>query len=60
MAALHSYADIIFYRRGFFFVLLFSSPILSGCRLDVYHTSTRDVALAQIWNAGLNVLHAAR
>jgi len=23
------------------FFLLFSSPILSGCRLDVYHTSTR-------------------
>jgi len=25
--------------------LLFSSPILSGRRLDVYHTSTHDVAL---------------
>jgi len=33
--------------------LLFSLPILSCCRLDVYHTSTHDVALVQIWNAGL-------
>jgi len=28
--------------------LLFSSPNLSGCRLDVYHTSTHDVALVRI------------
>jgi len=27
---------------------LFSSPNLSGRRLDVYHTSTHDVALVQI------------
>jgi len=31
----------------------FSSPILSGRRLDVYHTSTHGVALVRIWNAGL-------
>jgi len=31
----------------------FSSPILSGRRLDVYHTSTRDVALVRIKNACL-------
>jgi len=30
-----------------------SSPILSGRRLDVYHTSTHDVALVQTYNAGL-------
>jgi len=30
------------------FFLLFPSPILSGRRLDVYHTSTHDVALARI------------
>jgi len=30
---------------SFFF---FSSPILSGCRLDVYHTSTHDVVLVRI------------
>jgi len=36
---------VIFCRCGFFFLsssfFLFSSPILSGCTLDVYHTSTR-------------------
>ena len=32
---------------------LFSSPLLSGWRLDVYHTSTHDVALARIQKAGL-------
>jgi len=31
----------------------FSSPNLSGQRLDVYHTSTHGVALVQIQNAGL-------
>jgi len=32
---------------------LFSSPNLSRCRLDVYHTSTHGVALVQIYDAGL-------
>jgi len=32
---------------------LVSSPNLSGHTLDVYHTSTHAVALAQIKNAGL-------
>jgi len=41
-------ADIIFYHCGFFFFVSFSSPISSSCRLDVYHTSTHDVALEQI------------
>ena len=36
-----------------FFLLSFSSPNLSGRRLDVYHTSTHDVALVRIFNAGL-------
>jgi len=40
-------ADIILCSCGFFF-LLFSSPILSGRRLDVYHTFTDDVALVRI------------
>jgi len=35
------------------FNLLFSSPILSCRRLDVYHTSTHGVALVQIQDAGL-------
>ena len=30
------------------FLSFFSSPILSGRRLDVYHTSIHDVALVQI------------
>jgi len=38
--------DIIFCSCGFY--LLFSSPILSSRRLDVYHTSTHDVDLVQI------------
>ena len=43
---------IIFLPCGFFF-LLFSSPNLSGRRLDVYHTSTHGVALVRIQNAGV-------
>ena len=34
-------------------LFFFSSPNLGGRRLDVYHTSTRDVALVPIWNACL-------
>jgi len=37
---------IIFLSGGFFF--LFSSPNLSRCTLDVYHTSTHGVALVRI------------
>ena len=36
-----------------FFYLFYSSPNLSGRRLDVYHTSTHGVALVRIYNAGL-------
>ena len=34
-------------------IYLFSSPNLSGRRLDVYHTSTHGVALVRIYNACL-------
>jgi len=40
-------ADIIFLSCGFF-LLFYSSPNLSGRRLDVYHTSTHGVALVRI------------
>jgi len=56
MAALRSrcghYIFVLFllYSSSFF---LFSSPNLSGRRLDVYHTSTHDVVLVRIYNAGL-------
>ena len=35
------------------FYFFFSSPNLSGRRLDVYHTLTHGVALVRILNAGL-------
>jgi len=49
---------IIFSCCGFYLLLsiffyLFSSPNLSGRRLDVYHTLTHGVALVRIYNAGL-------
>jgi len=47
------YADIPVYRCGFYILFFSSSPILSGRRLDVYHTSTHDVGLVRIQNAGL-------
>jgi len=39
--------------RSIFYLLFFSSPNLSGRRLNVYHTSTHGVALVRIENAGL-------
>jgi len=39
------YIFALWFLSSFF---LFSSPNLSGRRLDVYHTSTHDVALVQI------------
>ena len=49
MAALHSrcghYTFVLWFLLSFF---LFSSPNLSGRRVDVYHTSTHGVALVQI------------
>jgi len=48
---------IIFLPCGFYlsssFFFYFSSPNLSGRRLDVYHTSTQGVALVRISNACL-------
>jgi len=41
--------DVYLLSSSFFF----SSPNLSGRRLDVYHTSTHGVALVRIWNARL-------
>ena len=60
MVALCNRAD--HYIFILFLLSFFSSPNLSGRRLDVYHTSTHGVALVRIKNAGLkiNVLHAAR
>jgi len=51
MVALWYRADHYILACGFFFfylLLLFSSPNLSRCRLDVYHTSTHGVALVRI------------
>jgi len=57
MAALRStcghYIFILWFILLSFFLLLFSSPNLSGRRVDVYHTSTHGVALVRILNAGL-------
>ena len=43
---------IIFLPCGYFFLPFFSSPNLSGRRLDVCHTSTHGVALVRISDAG--------
>ena len=44
--------DIIFLPCGFFlsifYLFFYSSPNLSGCTLDIYHTSTHGVALVRI------------
>ena len=56
MAAHSNGQTIIFCSFGFYFlsfVFLFSSPNLSGRRLDVYHTSTHGVALVRAQNACL-------
>jgi len=46
-------ADIVFLPCGFFYLLSFSSPNLSGRRVDVYHNSTHGVAFVRIYDAGL-------
>ena len=55
MAAHSNGQAIIFYPCGFYLssFYLFSSPNLSGRRLDSYHTTIHDVALVRIWNASL-------
>ena len=46
--ACHYILPCDFYLSSSIFYLLFSSPNLSGRRLDVYHTSTHGVALVRI------------
>jgi len=50
MAALWNRAGHYIFALWFLssFVFFLSSPYLSGHRLDVYHTSTHDVALVRI------------
>jgi len=48
MAALHSRFGHYIFALWFFLSFFFSSPNLSGRILDVYHTSTHDVALVRI------------
>jgi len=52
MAALWNRADHYIFVL-WFLSFFFSLPILSGRRLDVYHTFTHDVALVRIENACL-------
>jgi len=62
MVALCNRADhyifILFLSFFLLLLLLFSSPNLSGRRLDVYHTFAHGVALVRM--QVLNALHAAR
>ena len=55
MAALCNRAGHYIFALWFLSIFLsfFSSPNLSGHRLDVYHTSTHGVAVVRIENAGL-------
>ena len=55
MAALWNRAGHYILPCGFFLSSFFfySSPNLSGRRLDVYHASAHGVALVRIYNAGL-------
>ena len=53
MATLHSRCGHYIFLLWFLLSVFFSSPILSRRRLDAYRTSTHDVALVQIYNAGL-------
>ena len=58
MVALSKRADHYIFALWFLLsIFFFSSPNLSGQRLDVCHTSTHGVALVQIYDAGLK--HAA-
>jgi len=53
MAALRSRCGHYIFALWFLSIFFYSSPNLSGRRLDVYHTSTHGVALVRILNAGL-------
>jgi len=48
MAALYNRAGHYIFVLWFLLSSFFSLPILSRCTLDVYYTSTHDVALVQI------------
>jgi len=55
------YIFMLWFLSIFFYLsIFFSSPNLSGRRLDVYHTSTHGVALVRIRMQVWNVLRAAR
>ena len=64
MVALCNRADHCIFALLFLssYIFFYSSPNLSGRRLDVYHTLTHGVALVRIYNAGLKgaAVHAAR
>jgi len=45
--------SIVILPCDFYLLSFFSSPNLSGWRLDVYHTSAHGVALVQMYNACL-------
>jgi len=48
MVAICNRDTIYIFMLWFVLLLFFSSPNLSGRRLDVYHTSTHGVALVRI------------
>jgi len=48
MAAVCNVADHYIFAVWFLSIFFFSSPNLSGRRLDVYYTSTHGVALVRI------------
>jgi len=48
MVAVYNRADHYIFALWFLLSSFFSSPNLSGRRLDVYHTSTHGVALVRI------------
>ena len=53
MDALWNRAGHYIFALWFLLSFFFSSPNLSGRKLDVYHTSTHGVALVRIYGAGL-------
>ena len=61
MVSLWNRARHYIFALWFLFIFFFfSSPSLSGRRLDVYHTATHGVALVRIYIACLKFLHAKK
>jgi len=60
MAAICNTAALYIFILWFLSIFFFSSPNLSGLRMDLHHTSTHGVALVRIYNAGLKCAAAAR